>query len=266
MFKLTVCLLTCNSARLLREVIPPLLTVADEIVVVDSGSTDTTLDICREYGLSIHHHPYAMHGAQMNYAVDLASNDWVLCMDSDEILDAETVDFILALKAGDEPSADRAWRIARYWHVLGEEVRTIYPVSSPDFPVRLFNRTQARFNHRPVDDKVEGKIIAVKMPGRVRHDTFYNLHEVFNKLNSYTTRLVKYQPVRPSIGRGIISAIGAFFKWYLFSGAWRQGKVGVVTGLYATAYSFLKYFKSWYQHQEKKEPVAKEHTDSQTAK
>ncbi|MDN8705149.1 hypothetical protein Q0N28_15215, partial [Staphylococcus aureus] len=77
----------------------------------------------------------------------------------------ETVDFILTLKAGDEPSPDRAWRIARYWHVLGEEVRTIYPVSSPDFPVRLFNRTQARFNQRPVDDKVEGKIVAVKMPG-----------------------------------------------------------------------------------------------------
>lgn len=57
MFKLTVCLLTCNSARLLREVIPPLLTVADEIVVLDSGSTDATLSICREYGLSLHHHP-----------------------------------------------------------------------------------------------------------------------------------------------------------------------------------------------------------------
>ncbi|MEP9310084.1 glycosyltransferase family 2 protein [Enterobacter cloacae] len=262
MFKLTVCLLTCNSARLLHEVIPPLLMVADEIVVVDSGSTDTTLDICREYGLSIHRHPYAMHGAQMNYAVDLSSNDWVLCMDSDEILDGETVDFILALKAGDEPADDRAWRIARYWYVLGEEVRTIYPVSSPDFPVRLFNRTRARFNHRPVDDKVEGNINAVKMPGRVRHDTFYNLHEVFNKLNSYTTRLVKYQPARPSIGRGVISAIGAFFKWYLFSGAWRQGRVGAATGLYATAYSFLKYFKAWYQYQERKEPVTKEQTDS----
>lgn len=266
MFKLSVCLLTCNSARLLREVLPPLLTVADDFVVVDSGSTDATLDICREYGLSPHHHPYTMHGVQMNHAIGLAVNDWVLCMDSDEILDAETVDFILALKSGHTPSPEKAWRIPRYWHVLGQEVRTLYPVSSPDFPVRLFNRTHARFNQRPVDDKVEGTLIATKMPGRVRHDTFYSLHEVLNKLNSYTTRLVKYQHVRPSLGRGVISAIGAFFKWYLFSGAWRQGKVGVVTGFYATAYSFLKYFKAWYHHQENKESVADKQTDSQVAK
>ena len=85
-------------------------------------------------------------------------------------------------------------------------------------------------------------------------------------MNGYTTRLVQYHNIRPSIGRGVISAIGAFFKWYLFSGAWRQGKVGMATGLYATAYSFLKYFKSWYRHQEKKEPVANEQTDSQIAK
>lgn len=262
MFKLTVCLLTCNSARLLREVLPPLIVVADEIIVLDSGSHDATLAICQEYGITPHHQPYTMHGVQMNHAIDLASNDWVLCMDSDEILDAETVDFILRLKAGDEPAPDQAWRIARYWHVLGEEIRTIYPVSSPDFPVRLFNRTQARFNQRPVDDKVEGAIQSVKIPGRVRHDTFYSLHEVFNKLNSYTSRLVKYQPVRPSLSRGVISAIGAFFKWYLFSGAWRQGRVGVVTGLYATFYSFLKYFKAWYQRQEQKESAGKKRADS----
>jgi len=73
---------------------------------------------------------------------------------------------------------------------------------------------------------------------------------------------VKYQPVRPSLSRGVISAIGAFFKWYLFSGAWRQGRVGVVTGLYATSYSFLKYFKAWYQHHDQKESAAKKHADS----
>ena len=98
-----------------------------------------------------------------------------------------------------------------------------------------------------------------------RHETFHSLHELFNKLNGYTTRLVQYQTIRPSLGRGAISAIGAFFKWYLFSGAWRQGKVGVVTGVYATAYSFLKYFKAWYQDREKKESVAKEQSDSYLA-
>lgn len=80
----------------------------------------------------------------MNYATSLARHDWVLCVDSDEILDDEVVAAILALKAGDEPDPVCAWRLPRYWFVLGEEVRTIYPVSSPDFPVRLFNRSVAR--------------------------------------------------------------------------------------------------------------------------
>lgn len=261
MFKLTVCLLTYNSERLLHQVLSPLITFADEIVIVDSGSTDHTLTICRDYGLPVIYHPYHMHGEQMNVAIGHASHDWVLCMDSDEILDKQTLDFIRALKAGDEPPANHGWRLSRYWYVLGEEVRTIYPVSSPDFPVRLFNRQHARFNLRPVDDQVEGKIQTFRIDGHVRHDTFWNLHEVFNKLNSYTSRLVKYQNIRPSIGRGIISAIGAFFKWYLFSGAWRKGKVGVVTGLYATFYSFLKYFKAWYEKDKKQGRVAETHTD-----
>lgn len=114
MFKLSVCLLTCNSARLLREVLPPLLRVADEFIVVDSGSTDETLQICQQFGLTVHHHPYAAHGMQMNYATSLATHDWVLCMDSDEILDDEVVAAILALKAGEEPDPSCAWRLPRY--------------------------------------------------------------------------------------------------------------------------------------------------------
>jgi glycosyltransferase involved in cell wall biosynthesis len=262
MLKLTVCLLTYNSERLLHKVIPPLIKVADEIVVIDSGSTDTTLSICHEYGLSPVYYPYNMHGEQMNLAISHAAHDWVLCIDSDEVLDSQTIEFIQTLKRGAEPPASHAWRLSRYWYVLGEEVRTIYPVSSPDFPVRLFNRSEARFNPRPVDDQVVGAIHTFIIEGHVRHDTFWCLHEVFNKLNSYTSRLVKYHKIRPSIGRGIISAIGAFFKWYVFSGAWREGKVGLVTGLYATFYSFLKYFKAWYANPEKQKSAAEEHTDS----
>ena len=103
MLKLSVCLLTCNSSRLLREVLPPLSKVADEVIVIDSGSTDATLQICQQFGLTVHYHAYTTHGTQMNYATSLASHDWVLCMDSDEILDDEVAAAILALKAGDEP-------------------------------------------------------------------------------------------------------------------------------------------------------------------
>ena len=185
MLKLSVCLLTCNSSRLLREVLPPLLRVADEFIVVDSGSTDATLQICQQFGLSVHHHPYTAHGTQMNYATSLARHDWVLCGTAMRSFDDEVVAAILALKAGDEPDPACAWRLPRYWFVLGEEVRTIYPVSSPDFPVRLFNRSVARFNDRPVDDQVVGFTHSARLPGFVRHDTFYSLHEVFSKLNSY---------------------------------------------------------------------------------
>ena len=71
MLKLSVCLLTCNSARLLMEVLPPLLRVADECIVVDSGSTDETVSICQQFGLTVHRHAYKAHGAQMNYAIGL---------------------------------------------------------------------------------------------------------------------------------------------------------------------------------------------------
>lgn len=246
MFKISVCLLTYNSERLLHKVLTPLLKIADEFIIVDSGSVDNTINICRNYQIEPIYHSFKSHGQQMNVAIDLAHNDWVLCMDSDEILDEETVAFILALKAGEDPGCERAWRLSRYWFVLGEQVRTIYPVSSPDFPVRLFHRKQTRFNDRPVDDQAVGHGYSSIIPGFVRHDTFYNLHEVFNKLNSYTTRLVLNKPIKASLLRGFVSAIGAFFKWYLFSGAWRKGRVGLVTGLYATFYSFLKYFKAWY--------------------
>lgn len=246
MFKISVCLLTYNSARLLHEVLQPLISIADEIIIVDSGSSDETINISRGYGIEPIYHPFNTHGEQMNHATGLASYDWVLCMDSDEILDEQTTAFILKLKQGEEPEQGQAWRFSRYWYVLGEQVRTIYPISSPDFPVRLYNRRQTRFNDRPVDDQAEGFINSSVIPGFVRHDTFYTIHEVFNKLNTYTTRLVINKKIKPSLLRGIISAIGAFFKWYLFSGAWRKGRVGLVTGLYATFYSFLKYFKAWY--------------------
>lgn len=253
---LTICILTHNSQRTLQQVLKPLSSIADEIILLDSGSNDETLNIAKAYGISIHSSPYQTHGSQMNKAIALASHDWVFCLDSDEIADNSTIDFIKNLKQqASAPDINHVWRISRYWYVLGQQVRAIYPVSSPDYPVRLFNRRIAQFNDRPVDDKVENidgsQLIYHVIPGHIRHDTFYSLHEMQHKLNNYTTRLNQYHKLKPSLWRGVFSAVGAGFKWYLIKGAWRDGRIGVATGLYALQYSFIKYFKAWYQAKDK---------------
>jgi glycosyltransferase involved in cell wall biosynthesis len=244
MAEISVCLLTHNSLRTLERCLVPALTIADEMVVVDSGSTDSTLAFLADHGLAPLHRPYASHASQMNFAIDQASHDWVLCLDSDEFLDEETLAAISALK-GDLDDEDTGYRIQRYWRVLGQEVRAIYPVSSPDRPLRLFNRKRVRFTDRPVDDKASGAQRRIMLPGHVTHDTFFSLDEVFSKLNSYTSRLVRYQDVPPSLWRAFLSPPFAFVKWYLRKGAWRDGAVGLVTASYAAMYSFLKYFKAW---------------------
>lgn len=248
MLKLTVCVLTCNSERLLREVLSALSQVADEWIVVDSGSEDLTLEICRSFDIKPIFRSYTTHAEQMNYAISMSSYDWVLCMDSDEILDKATIQFIDQLKnARDVPATEKAFRIKRYWYVLGKPVSRLYPVSSPDKPARLFNRQKVCFNDAPVDDSAEGYAETELIPGHVRHDTFYSIHELFNKANSYTTRLVKYRDINPSLLKSFTSGIAAFIKWYMLSGAWRDGKIGFVTGVYAGYYTFLKYFKAWCQ-------------------
>ena len=243
--KLTVCLLTFNSMRTLPRCLEPILTFADEIVVVDSGSTDGTLEYLRSQGLDAVYRPYDFHSNQMNYAISLSSNDWVLCMDSDEFLDPETIGEIERLKDR-EKDPSHAYRITRYWRVLGREVHAIYPVSSPDHPVRLFDRRFARFNGEPVDDKPKGHTSTSILPGHVVHDTFFDIHEVFHKLNKYTSTLVTHKNVDPSLPKAFFNPFPAFIKWYFFKGAYRDGRVGVVTGVYASLYTFLKYFKAWY--------------------
>ncbi len=244
MIPISVCLLTFNSDRLLRACIEPLKMLADEFIVVDSGSTDGTFAILGDLGLTPVHRAYTTHGDQMNYAIGLASNNWVLCVDSDEIFDLDSVRRIKALQPtlGDPQTA---YRISRYWHMLDTPIRALYPVSSPDFPVRLFNRTEVCFNDVPVDDKAIGHARTIIIDGRVRHDTFHTVHEVFNKVNGYTTRLTRYRKMQPSLLRAMLSAIGAFVKWYFVKGSWRDGRVGVLAGVYAAVYSFLKYFKPW---------------------
>lgn len=247
MSQISVCILTFNSLRTIDKCLTPASEVADEIIVLDSGSTDGTIEYLVAKGITPRQIPYVTHAQQMNTAISLAAHDWVLCLDSDEFLDSETISNISSLKSTLRDPA-LAYRISRYWKVLGQDVHAIYPVSSPDFPVRLFNRTVVRFNDQPVDDKPTGFSHTQIIMGRVTHDTFFSLDELFAKANSYTSRLVRHKTIRPSLMHALFSPLAAFLKWYFRKGAYRDGKIGGVTAAYAALYTFLKYFKAWAIH------------------
>lgn len=244
MSNISACLLTFNSMRTLERCLLPILEISDDIVVVDSGSTDGTLEYLSNHGLTPIYRKYDTHARQMNHAIGLCRCDWVICIDSDEFLDELTVFNINNLKSK-LIDASVAYRISRYWQILGKQVHAIYPVSSPDYPVRLFNKHSVLFNDQPVDDKPEGFMTTEVIDGQVVHDTFYSLHEVFAKLNSYTTRLISYKTVSPSLLKALISPLFAFLKWYFIKQAYRDGVYGLVSAIYAALYTFMKYFKAW---------------------
>jgi len=249
MAEMSICILTYNSERTLDRCLEPLHQLTDDIVVVDSGSTDQTLSILERFGLEPVRRAYTTHSEQMNFAITLAKNDWVLCLDSDEFIDDATIMNLQNLKKSlGDPGI--AYRISRHWFVLGQEVRAIYPVSSPDYPVRMFCREHVKFNGAPVDDKPEGFDTSQIIDGFVTHDTFYNLHEIFRKLNEYTTRLVRYKKIKPSLWRAVSHTPFAMVRWYFRKGAFKDGRTGIVTTVYAGLYTFLKYFKAWYQEKD----------------
>ncbi|WP_261843393.1 glycosyltransferase family 2 protein [Aliamphritea ceti] len=242
--KLSVCILTFNSDQTLGQLLAQVMKLEQEVIVVDSGSSDKTLEILAGYEDRIHVscRPYKCHSDQMNHATSLASNDWVLCLDSDEL---PSDSFIKAVQniiedPGQYPRG-RVGRIRRNWFVLGKKVHAMYPCSSPDFVVRLYDRTICRFNDSVVDDKVIGFDEDFVIEGWVDHHTFETEAAMARKLDAYVRRVKANGNERRSWLKAAGSATAAFWKWYFVKKAFLDGGVGLKTAKYAARYSFLKY-------------------------
>lgn len=167
--------ITLNAERWLEAALAP-LAVCAEIVVLDSGSTDRTEAIAGAAGARWHSHPFDGYGAQKRRAVALAENDWILSVDGDEILEAETVAAIAAIDwAAEDPGA--CWAIRRRPFVGGREIRHGHWV--PDPVVRLFNRRRHNFSAATVHESVAATGQVHRLPGAMRHHSYDDLAAVF---------------------------------------------------------------------------------------
>lgn len=241
---LSAYVLTRDSERLLDRVLAPLSRVADEILVLDSGSRDRTIEIARRHGCRVETSEFKGFSQQRQKAQSLCTYDHVLFIDSDEIMSDELVAEVLALKAAGFP-AD-AYTVRRDWFVLGKPVHAFYPVQSPDYPIRILDRRKVDFaTSNEVHETASGYRSLGRIEKPLTHVTCVTKDEVEAKLKLYSSLAAAdlrasgraIPPRSLVLGRSLV----AFIKWYLGKGAWKDGRVGLRAGVFAARYTYLKY-------------------------
>ena len=237
---LSVAIITRNAASQLERCLAS-VAFAEEVVVVDSGSTDGTVELAARRGARVVRKDWLGFGAQKQFAVDAASHDWVLCLDADECLSTELREAIIAeLKAprGFVYAVPRRNRFLGRWLKHGE--------GYPDWNVRLFHRGHARWGNEPVHEKIATRSPVLRLRGDLLHDSAETLEKYLDKQNRYTSlqaESLRAAGRRANAWQLVLSPLLRFVKFYL----WRLGFLDGVPGLVHIAIgcmnSFNKYAK-----------------------
>ncbi|GAB2545978.1 glycosyltransferase family 2 protein [Spirosoma aerophilum] len=239
--------LTYNSDRYLDQLLTQLTKMADDIVIIDSGSKDQTEAIARKHGSRFVYRALDDFRAQRNFALQCCKHRMVLSLDSDEIPNDDFIEVINQMKV--KGFDVEAYRIERHWIVMGKKIRALYPTKTPDFPIRLINRDIVSFDENSylVHEAPFGYSSVGHLPGSINHYTFETSTEINRKLEQYTSiaatdAVVKYGKIT-WIHRFVHPPI-VWAKWYLLNGGWRDGKVGWSLGRYAFLYTLFKFQKA----------------------
>ena len=202
------------------------LDFADEIIVVDSGSVDRTPEIAEAASARVIRHGWLGYGPQKRFAVDQASNDWVLCLDADErVSPALRASLLEAMGA----PAFRAYEMARCNRFMGAWLR--HGEGYPDRILRLFDRRAARWS----DDLVHEKVVTSERVGRLLgdllHESAESLHGYLEKQNAYTTlqaQALYDSGTHASAAKLVLSPLVRFLKFYVLRGGFLDGIPGLV--------------------------------------
>ena len=228
-----------SIARALRSV-----AWADEIVVVDSGSADRTVDIARELGAKVVvTGDWPGFGPQKNRALDLATGDWVLSLDADEWLTAASADEIRRV-IGAGATGAAAYRMPRRSSFCGRFMR--HSGWWPDYVVRLFRRGSARFSDDSVHERVmvEGAIGTLREP--IMHETYVDLEDMLVKMNSYSTltaRSRQQDGKTSGLVQAVSRAVWAFIRTYFLRAGFLDGREGFMLAVATAEGTYYRYLK-----------------------
>ena len=218
----------------------------NEIVVVDSGSDDRTREIAAARGARVIEHAWEGYGKQKNFAVRQAANDWVLCVDADEVVSPE-------LRQGIEQALGnagfRAYELTRCNRFMGVWLR--HGEGYPDRITRLFDRRAAQWSEEPVHEKVVTTERVGRIDGDLLHESAETLHSYLEKQNRYTSlqaEMLLRKGVRPSVFKLVLSPVARFLKFYVARLGFLDGVPGLVhilIGCNNTLMKNAKLFALW---------------------
>jgi glycosyltransferase involved in cell wall biosynthesis len=242
--KLSAVIITFNEERNIGRCLNSLEGVADEILVVDSFSQDSTREICENAGVRFLTHPFEGHIEQKNYAMEMAAYDWVLSLDADEALDDTLKNSILEVKANPR---HKAYRLNRLTYFCGQWIR--YTGWYPDRKIRLWHRSVGAWGGQNPHDRVvlKSDIPLGQLKGDLLHFSFYTLSEhvaQIQKFSGIAAEAAYRNGKRASLFANIIlGPFYTFFKKFILQRGFLDGYFGFVISI-NTAYSkFLKYIK-----------------------
>ncbi len=246
---ISVAIVAKNEEANLRRMLPT-ITWADEIILIDSGSTDESIAVATQHGAKTTYLPWMGYGAQVNNALRACTGDWVLSLDADERLTPELAEEIRALLAQDPPV--HAYSIPRRNFFLGRAMQ--HGGFYPDPKLRLFRRgtAWAREDTEPhATPKYDGPTGTLRSD--ILHDAYPTLLLYIEHMNRYSSASVPLVRARGKrshslpafVWNTLVNPVATFFYNYMLRAGFLDGREGLLLHLYHSCYVSWKYSKAW---------------------
>lgn len=241
--KLSAVIITKNEARNIRRCLQSIVQIADDIVIIDSHSTDETAAICKEFNTNFITHEWMGYAKTKNYGHSKAKYDWILSLDADEALSTELAEAILNLKTTDKLGFYRINRITNY---CGKWIK--HSGWFPERKLRLFNKNDAAWEGDYVHEKlvVKGDPTVKNLPGLCYHYSYNTIEQHMNQANHYSSlSAMKMLDAgkKPALHKILFSAWFRFIQIYILRAGFKDGFYGFCIAVISAQAKFLRYAK-----------------------
>ena len=251
---LSVVIITKNEAHAIADCLQS-VAWADEVIVVDSGSTDDTIKICEQFGAKVTvTDSWPGFGQQKNSALALATKSWVLSIDADERV---TPELQHEIQQAVKSNAKASYRMPRSSSYCGQFIQ--HSGWSPDYVTRLFRRGYAQFSNDLVHERILPEDATLTLTSPLLHISYINLEEVLDKINRYSTdgaTMSLSQGKTATLGKAIRHGTWAFIRTYFIRLGFLDGKIGFVLAISNAETTYYRYLKLSLLNQEHKRKSA----------